>query len=111
MNTESIGKYRLGPELGCGRSGTVYRATDTATNTEVALKVMHDHLRKDPAAVEHFFAKLSEEERSRILQHATIASIGEATSAAIRKYGKEPDVVAKRPKSRKRSCFSRKCFG
>ncbi len=46
------------------------------------------------STVEHFFAKLTEEERSRILQHARIASIGESTSAAIRRYGKEPDVVA-----------------
>jgi uroporphyrinogen III methyltransferase/synthase len=47
------------------------------------------------STVDHFFAKLTEEERTRILQHATIASIGEATSAAIRRYGKAPDVVAK----------------
>ncbi len=47
------------------------------------------------STVEHFFAKLTEEERARILQHAKIASIGETTSAAIRKHGKEPDIVAK----------------
>lgn len=47
------------------------------------------------STVDHFLAKLTDEERTRILQHATIASIGETTSAAIRRYGKEPDVVAK----------------
>jgi uroporphyrinogen III methyltransferase/synthase len=47
------------------------------------------------STVENFFAKLTDEERTRVLQHATIASIGETTSAAIRKFGKEPDVVAK----------------
>lgn len=47
------------------------------------------------STVDNFFAKLTKEERERVLQHATIASIGETTSAAIRKFGKEPDVVAK----------------
>jgi uroporphyrinogen III methyltransferase / synthase len=47
------------------------------------------------STVDHFLAKLTNEERMRILQHAKIASIGETTSAAIRRYGKEPDVVAK----------------
>jgi len=47
------------------------------------------------STVDHFFAKLTDEERTRILQHAAIASIGEVTSAAVRRNGKEPDVVAK----------------
>ena len=46
------------------------------------------------STVEHFFEKLTAEERARVLQRATIASIGATTSAAIRRYGKEPDVVA-----------------
>ena len=47
------------------------------------------------STVDKFFARLTPGERSRVLQHATIASIGDATSAAIRRFGKEPDVVAK----------------
>lgn len=47
------------------------------------------------STVDHFLTKLTDEERTRILQHAKIASIGETTNAAIRRYGKEPDVVAK----------------
>ncbi|MDP9191835.1 MAG: uroporphyrinogen-III C-methyltransferase [Acidobacteriota bacterium] len=47
------------------------------------------------STVDHFFAQLTEEQRARVIARATLASIGEATSAAIRKYGKEPDVVAK----------------
>jgi uroporphyrinogen III methyltransferase/synthase len=47
------------------------------------------------STVENFFAKLPEEESARVLEHATIASIGETTSAALRKFGKEPHVVAK----------------
>jgi uroporphyrinogen III methyltransferase/synthase len=46
------------------------------------------------STVEHFFSKLSDEERARVLARAKLASIGETTSAAIRKWGKEPDVVA-----------------
>ncbi|HEV7764988.1 MAG TPA: uroporphyrinogen-III C-methyltransferase [Thermoanaerobaculia bacterium] len=46
------------------------------------------------STVDHFFGKLSEEERARVLAQAKLASIGETTSAAIRKYGREPDVVA-----------------
>ncbi|HYR29447.1 MAG TPA: uroporphyrinogen-III C-methyltransferase [Thermoanaerobaculia bacterium] len=48
------------------------------------------------STVDNFFARLSEDERGRVLQRATIASIGETTSAAIRRYGKEPDVVAEK---------------
>jgi len=46
------------------------------------------------STVDHFFEKLTGEERARVLQRATLASIGPATSDAIRRYGKEPDVVA-----------------
>jgi uroporphyrinogen-III synthase len=45
--------------------------------------------------VDHFFANLTEVERARVTDHAQFASIGETTTAAIRKYGKEPEVVAK----------------
>lgn len=46
------------------------------------------------STVDHFLEPLTAEERAKILKHATIVSIGETTSAAIRKYGKEPDLVA-----------------
>lgn len=46
------------------------------------------------STVEHFFSKLSDEERARVLGRAKLASIGETTSAAIRKWGKDPDLVA-----------------
>jgi uroporphyrinogen III methyltransferase/synthase len=46
------------------------------------------------STVEHFFSKLSVEERARVLARAKLASIGDTTSAAIRKWGKEPDIVA-----------------
>lgn len=46
------------------------------------------------STVDHFLGPLTSEERSRILQHATVVSIGDTTSAAIRRHGKEPDLVA-----------------
>jgi uroporphyrinogen III methyltransferase / synthase len=44
------------------------------------------------STVDHFYAKLTPEERARINQHAILASIGPVTSDAIRRYGKSPDV-------------------
>jgi uroporphyrinogen III methyltransferase/synthase len=46
------------------------------------------------STVDHFLARLDEHERARVLNGPILASIGETTSAAVRKYGKEPDVVA-----------------
>jgi uroporphyrinogen III methyltransferase/synthase len=46
------------------------------------------------STVDHFFGKLNAEERARVMKRAILASIGATTSEAIRKYGKEPDVVA-----------------
>jgi uroporphyrinogen III methyltransferase / synthase len=48
------------------------------------------------STVDHFFEKLNEEERSKVLLRATIASIGATTSAALEKYGRGPDVVAEK---------------
>jgi uroporphyrinogen III methyltransferase/synthase len=46
------------------------------------------------STVERFFEKLTDDERARVVARATLASIGATTSEAIRRYGKEPDVVA-----------------
>jgi uroporphyrinogen III methyltransferase/synthase len=46
------------------------------------------------STVDRFFEKLTSEERTRLLGRALIASIGDTTSAAVRKYGREPNVVA-----------------
>ena len=48
------------------------------------------------STVDNFFAKLTADERRKLLDRATIVSIGETTSAAIRKHGKEPDFVAEK---------------
>ena len=49
-----LGKYELHEEIGRGGFGTVYRATDTALQREVALKVLHPQLTTDPDFLEKF---------------------------------------------------------
>ncbi|HYO77842.1 MAG TPA: uroporphyrinogen-III C-methyltransferase [Thermoanaerobaculia bacterium] len=46
------------------------------------------------STVDNFFAKLSEEERAKVLARAKSVSIGATTSAALERYGRGPDVVA-----------------
>jgi uroporphyrinogen III methyltransferase / synthase len=47
------------------------------------------------STVEHFFGKLTPEERAAVAQRAVLASIGPTTSEAIRKLGFEPSIEAK----------------
>jgi uroporphyrinogen III methyltransferase / synthase len=44
------------------------------------------------STVDHFFAKLTSEERAKVNARAILASIGPVTSEAIRRYGKAADV-------------------
>ncbi len=46
------------------------------------------------STVDNFYGKLTEDERRRVNERALIASIGSMTTDAIRRYGKDPDVVA-----------------
>jgi uroporphyrinogen III methyltransferase/synthase len=46
------------------------------------------------STVDHFYGKLTPEERSAVNAQAILASMGPTTSEALRRYGKEPDVVA-----------------
>ena len=46
------------------------------------------------STVDHFFEKLTAEERARISERAILASIGPSTTETIRKWGRSPDVVA-----------------
>jgi eukaryotic-like serine/threonine-protein kinase len=43
------GRYKLIEEIGSGASATVWRARDTRSGREVAIKRFHHHLLKDPA--------------------------------------------------------------
>ena len=47
------------------------------------------------STVDHFFEKLTAEERALVSDHAVLASIGPSTTETIRKWGRSPDVVAR----------------
>lgn len=53
-DVRTVGRYRLGAELGTGGFATVYRAQDPVLDRPVALKVLHPHLARDPATRERF---------------------------------------------------------
>jgi len=50
----SLGPYEILAPIGAGGMGEVYRARDTRLNREVAIKVLPEHLAKDPEALERF---------------------------------------------------------
>ncbi|HVM29802.1 MAG TPA: serine/threonine-protein kinase [Candidatus Limnocylindrales bacterium] len=47
----SLGRYRLVERLGEGASSTVWRALDEQSGREVTLKLLHEHLAQDGAAI------------------------------------------------------------
>jgi uroporphyrinogen III methyltransferase/synthase len=48
------------------------------------------------STVDNFYGPLTEEERRAVNARAILASIGPTTTDAIRRYGKEPDVIAEK---------------
>lgn len=48
------GRYRLEHHLASGGMGEVWRASDVTLNRPVAVKLLHDHLGRDPDLVERF---------------------------------------------------------
>ena len=51
---EHIGKYQVKKLLGQGGMGQVYQAFHPALERDVALKVIHTRLARDPEAVDRF---------------------------------------------------------
>lgn len=51
---ERIEKYRILEEIGSGGMSVVYRGHDDALDRDVAVKVLHRHLSRDPEARERF---------------------------------------------------------
>ena len=49
-----LGPYQLGPRVGAGGMGEVYKATDTRLDRTVAIKVLPAHVATAPQARERF---------------------------------------------------------
>src|SRR5688572_33246347 len=47
-------RYRIEAEIGCGAMGMVFRARHVRVGREVAIKVLHGHLMRDPIMIERF---------------------------------------------------------
>ena len=71
-------QYRLEAELGRGGMGVVYRATDTALDRPVAVKVIHPELASHEALAQRF---LTEARTIARLRHPNIVSVHAAGSA------------------------------
>jgi len=78
-DTQRIGKFALIERLGKGSSGTVYKALDTFSGQEVALKVLDESLFKDDGINELSRQQfMNEASLAGRLQHPHIAAILEA---------------------------------
>lgn len=67
-----LGRYELREEIGAGASARVYRAVDTELKRNVALKVLHSHLRNEGSFAKRF---RREAEAVAVLQHPNILPI------------------------------------
>lgn len=69
------GRYVLGPPLGSGGSATVFHARDTVLGRDVAVKVLHAHLARDPDEVEDF---LDQARATATLDHPNVVAVTDA---------------------------------
>ncbi len=65
-------RYRFGSILGHGGMATVYRAFDTVSEREVAIKVLHAQYREHPVLVAHFRQEFA---IAKMLEHPNIVRI------------------------------------
>ena len=70
-------KYEIVEELGHGGMATVYRARDQRLGREVAVKVMHPHLRSSEEIAHRFFA---EARAVAMLRHRNIVEVFDVSS-------------------------------
>jgi predicted Zn finger-like uncharacterized protein len=70
----NIGRFLIKERLGAGAFGNVYRAFDPTLDRDVALKVPHPELQRDPKAVERF---LREARAAAKLRHPHIVPVYE----------------------------------
>ena len=82
LSGTTIGRLRIGPLLGRGGMGEVYRADDTELERAVALKVLPEHLVGDPDRLSHF---IREARTASALNHPHLVSIydvGQGTASS-----------------------------
>lgn len=72
-------RYRVGAPLGAGGIATVYRAFDTLVGTDVALKILHPHVRRHRFVVDRFRQELV---IARVIDHPAIVRIFELHESA-----------------------------
>src|SRR5262245_35876869 len=77
-----LGHYDICAPLGAGGMGEVYRAKDSRLGREVAIKVLHEHLARDPDALRRF----EQEARS-------VAALSHPNILAIHDFGSDGDVA------------------
>jgi hypothetical protein len=77
-----LGPYEIVAPLGAGGMGEVYRARDTRLDREVAVKVLHTHLARDPEGQVRF------EREAR-----AVASLSHSNIVALFDVGTEGDVT------------------
>src|SRR5437867_2465068 len=77
-----LGPYEILAPLGAGGMGEVYRATDTRLGREVAIKVLPEHMAKDPQALARF-------ER----EAKAVAALSHPNILAIHDFGSEQGVA------------------
>ncbi|MBD0318628.1 MAG: serine/threonine protein kinase [Thermoleophilia bacterium] len=83
VGTVVAGRYRLEEILGVGGMSTVYRAHDRVLERDVALKVLHSRLSRDPAYVERFRREARAIAR---LSHPNIVTVIDRGEAEGRQY-------------------------
>ena len=54
QSLDSVGKYTIVEEIGQGGMSVVYRGRDSSLERDVAIKVLHPHLARDPDSRERF---------------------------------------------------------
>ncbi|MGH8745669.1 MAG: serine/threonine-protein kinase, partial [Burkholderiales bacterium] len=78
---QQIGRYKLAKLLGKGTSGTVYRAMDTVSGKEIALKIINPAVFRDPEfGAERHAQFLAEASLAGMLIHPHIVSILDAAA-------------------------------
>jgi len=82
MIGESIAHYRIVGKLGAGGMGVVYRALDENLGRDVAIKVLHREMMRDPDRLSLFE-----------LEAKAVAKLAHPNILAIHDFGRDGDVA------------------